>query len=75
MSGYFDHIDPIKYEGPDSTNDLAFKYYDPKKVIMGKTMEDHFCFGVRRICSPIRATCLAPRQTLIPMSSPLARCK
>ena len=46
MSGYFDHIDPIKYEGPDSTNDLAFKYYDPKKVIMGKTMEDHLRVAV-----------------------------
>ncbi|MEP3653776.1 MAG: xylose isomerase [Litorimonas sp.] len=41
MSGYFDHIDPIKYEGPESQNDLAFKYYDAKKLVMGKTMEDH----------------------------------
>jgi len=28
MSGYFDHIDPIKFEGVDSDNPLAFKYYD-----------------------------------------------
>jgi len=40
MSGYFDHI------GPDSENDLAFKYYDPKKVIMGKTMEEHLRVAV-----------------------------
>ena len=46
MSGYFDHIDPIKFEGPDSANDLAFKYYDPKKVIMGKTMEEHLRVAV-----------------------------
>jgi len=26
MSGYFDHIDPIKFEGVDSDNPLAFKY-------------------------------------------------
>ncbi|WP_427451552.1 xylose isomerase [Litorimonas sp. WD9-15] len=41
MSGYFDHIDPIKFEGAESENDLAFKYYDAKKKVMGKTMEDH----------------------------------
>ena len=41
MSGYFDHIDPIKFEGKDSDNDLAFKYYDASKKIMGKTMEEH----------------------------------
>ena len=46
MSGYFDHIDPIKFEGPDSTTDLAFKYYDPKKIIMGKTMEEHLRVAV-----------------------------
>ena len=46
MSGYFDHISPIQYEGPDSENDLAFKYYDPKKVIMGKTMEEHLRVAV-----------------------------
>lgn len=41
MSGYFDHIDPIKYEGPDSENPLAFKYYNPDQVLLGKRMEDH----------------------------------
>jgi xylose isomerase len=46
MSGYFDHIDPIRYEGPDSQNPLAFKYYDPKKVIMGKTLEEHLRVAV-----------------------------
>jgi xylose isomerase len=46
MSGYFDHISPIKFEGPDSDNPLAFKYYDPKKVIMGKTVEEHLRVAV-----------------------------
>lgn len=41
MTGYFDHIDPIKYEGPESDNPLAFKYYDPQRVVMGKTIEEH----------------------------------
>ena len=46
MSGYFDHISPIKFEGPDSDNPLAFKYYDPKKVVMGKTVEEHLRVAV-----------------------------
>ena len=41
MSGYFDHIDPIRFEGADSNNPLAFKYYDAKKIVMGKTIEEH----------------------------------
>ena len=46
MSGFFDHIAPIAYEGPDSTNPLAFKYYDKDKVLMGKTIEDHLRVAV-----------------------------
>lgn len=46
MSGYFDHIEPIKFEGPNSQNPLAFKYYDPKKVILGKTIEEHLRVAV-----------------------------
>jgi xylose isomerase len=46
MSGYFDHIDPIKYEGKDSQNPLAFKYYDATKKLMGKTMAEHLRFAV-----------------------------
>lgn len=43
---YFSGIDKIKFEGKDSKNPLAFKYYDPEKVIAGKRMEDHFRFAV-----------------------------
>jgi len=46
MSGYFDHIDPIKFEGADSDNPLAFKYYDAKRMVMGKTMEEHLRVAV-----------------------------
>ena len=45
MSNYFDAIPAIKYEGPESTNPLAFKHYNPEEVIMGKTMEDHLRFA------------------------------
>ena len=43
---YFKGINTISYEGRDSDNPLAFKYYDPKKVVAGKTMEDHFKFAI-----------------------------
>jgi len=37
---YFPGIGKIAYEGPDSKNPLAFKYYDPDKVVGGKKMKD-----------------------------------
>ena len=43
---YFPGIDKIKYEGPESRNPLAFKWYDENKVIAGKTMKDHLRFAV-----------------------------
>ncbi len=43
---YFPGIGKIGYEGPDSKNPLAFKYYDENKVIAGKTMKDHLRFGI-----------------------------
>jgi len=47
MPTYFPEVKKtINYEGPDSKNPLAFKYYNPKQKVMGKTMEDHFRFSV-----------------------------
>ena len=43
---YFPGIDQIRYEGPDSKNPLAFKYYDENKVIAGKSMKEHFRFAI-----------------------------
>jgi xylose isomerase len=37
----FSNIDPIRYEGPESTNPLAFHWYDAKRVVMGKTLAEH----------------------------------
>tara|TARA_Y100001972_G_scaffold124601_1_gene174116 strand:+ start:1150 stop:2475 length:1326 start_codon:yes stop_codon:yes gene_type:complete len=42
---YFKGVGTIKYEGPESDNPFAFKYYDEKKVIAGKSMKDHFRFA------------------------------
>ena len=38
---YFPGIDQIKYEGPDSKNPMAFKWYDPKQVVLGKSMKEY----------------------------------
>ena len=42
---YFKGIGKIKFEGKGSKNPLAFRYYDAKKVIAGKTMEEHLRFA------------------------------
>ncbi|HBL75138.1 MAG: xylose isomerase [Bacteroidetes bacterium GWF2_42_66] len=43
---YFPGIEKIKYEGPDSKNPLAFKWYDENKVVGGKTMKEYLRFAV-----------------------------
>ncbi len=43
---YFPGIDQVGYEGPDSQNHLAFKYYDENFVVDGKTMKEHFRFAM-----------------------------
>ena len=46
VQSYFPQVKgQIQYEGPKSRNPLAFKYYDAKKKIAGKTMAEHFRFG------------------------------
>ncbi|PCJ89455.1 MAG: xylose isomerase [Hyphomicrobiales bacterium] len=45
-TGFFGDIAPIKYEGPNSTNDFAFRHYNPDEVILGKRMEDHLRMAV-----------------------------
>ena len=41
MTDFFAGIDPIPFEGTDSTNPLAFRFYQPDRMVMGKRMEDH----------------------------------
>ncbi len=43
---FFAGIAPVTYEGPDSTNPLAFRHYNPDETLMGKRMEDHLRFAV-----------------------------
>lgn len=42
---YFKGVGEIKYEGRESGNPLAFKWYDASKVVAGKTMKDWFRFA------------------------------
>ncbi len=43
---YFKGIGKIPYEGPQSKNPLAFKWYQPDRVVAGKPMRDHFRFAI-----------------------------
>jgi xylose isomerase len=43
---YFKGISQIKYEGQQSDNPLAFKWYDENKIIAGKNLKDHVRFAV-----------------------------
>ena len=45
-TGFFGDIAKIQYEGPDSANPLAYRFYDRDEVVMGKRMEDHLRFAI-----------------------------
>jgi xylose isomerase len=40
LTPYFDHIPTIRYEGPDSDNPFAFRWYDAKAKVLGRPMKD-----------------------------------
>jgi xylose isomerase len=43
---FYSITDPIGYEGPNSRNPLAFRWYDAKQKVLGKTMAEHLRFAV-----------------------------
>ncbi|MBP1990056.1 xylose isomerase [Paenibacillus eucommiae] len=43
---YFGNVQTIRYEGKQSTNPTAYKFYNPDQVIFGKTMREHLRFSV-----------------------------
>jgi xylose isomerase len=45
MTEFFKGIAPIKYEGPESDNPLAFHWYDKDRVVLGKRMEEQLRFA------------------------------
>jgi len=46
MTEFFSGVDTVQYEGPDSDNPLAYHYYDPQRMVLGKTMEDQLRMAV-----------------------------
>ncbi|MEA2009226.1 MAG: xylose isomerase, partial [Actinomycetota bacterium] len=40
MAEFFTDVSPVRYEGPDTETDLAYRFYDPDRVVLGKRMED-----------------------------------
>ena len=43
---FFPGIGEIKFEGRESDNPLAFKWYDENKIVAGKKLKDHLKFAV-----------------------------
>jgi xylose isomerase len=43
---YFPTVGKIEFEGKESKNPLAFRYYDPEKVVYGKKMKEWFKFSM-----------------------------
>ena len=46
MKEIFNGIGKIKYEGANSKNPLAFKFYDADRVVLGKKMSEHLPFAM-----------------------------
>jgi xylose isomerase len=43
---FFTQAEPIRFEGPESRNPLAFRWYDKNRVVLGKTMEEQLRFAI-----------------------------
>ena len=41
MTDFFKGLSQVKYEGPASTNPLAYRHYNKDEIVAGKRMEDH----------------------------------
>ena len=46
MNSFFADQPVIRYEGPQSTNPLAFRHYNRDEIVMGKTMAEHLRFAI-----------------------------
>lgn len=46
MTDFFKGIPAIRYEGPQSTNEFAFRAYNPDEIVAGKRMEEHLRFAI-----------------------------
>ncbi len=46
MSDFFKGIEPVPFKGPDSADPMAFRFYEPDRMVMGKRMEDQLRLAV-----------------------------
>jgi len=46
MTDFFIDVEPVRFEGPDTDRDLAYRVYDPDRLVAGKRMEDHLRIAV-----------------------------
>ena len=46
MNSYFHSVEPIRFAGPASTDPLAFKWYQPERLVLGKRMDEQLRFAV-----------------------------
>lgn len=46
MKEYFGNIPVIQYEGTNTANPFAFRYYNPEEVVAGKKMKDQLKFAL-----------------------------
>jgi xylose isomerase len=43
---FFPDVEPIRYEGPETPNPLAFRFYERERVVLGRRMEEQLRFAV-----------------------------
>jgi len=43
---YFKGIEKVQFEGPETSNPLAFRFYQPDKLVAGKPMKEHLRFAM-----------------------------
>jgi xylose isomerase len=46
MAEFFTGVNRVEYEGPESDNPFAFRFYDADRIVLDKTMEEHLRFAV-----------------------------
>lgn len=45
MADFFKDVPTIRFEGPESENEFAFRHYDAQEVLLGKSLKDHLRFS------------------------------
>ena len=43
---YFARFAKVRYEGPESASEFAYRWYDKERLVLGKRMEDYLRFAV-----------------------------